>query len=445
MATKILCSTENRHICFHNSPCVVTMQEWDEQRFLDTMSKKGLSIKKNCDVVIIDGVVADIGENLISKYQTLPDLQIIDAQNLVLMPGLLDCHTHSVFAGSRAHETVMKSQGMTVEDIAETGGGILSTVKATRQASRQTLTRSFQNHARDALEKGVVLLEAKTGYGLNPVEERKLLEAIYHAYPDENSSQLPMVAPTYLGPHAPSPEYRGLDNYIQALIEDLPNIVSLGTSLAKKGMALPLASDIFLERNHFSKEQAEKWLGASLQHGLDIHIHADVFSRSGGAELACELARRVEQTDTKRRSYGRILSIDHCQYSTESDLMRLAALGVASVTLPSASFFSSMPFVDAKRLRSSGIRAAIASNFNPGTSPANNIWFACYLALSHCGFSLSEVYAAVTVNAAHALGVENTFGKIECGKKATIVAFEGTAAEDFFSSALGEHVRFVVK
>lgn len=446
MTTKIFCSTENRHICFQNSPCVVTMQDWDDERSIDTMSKKGLSIKKGVDVVIIDGIVVDIDENIIFKYQHLSDLQVIDAKNLVLMPGLIDCHTHSVFAGSRANEIVMKSQGMSLDDIAEVGGGILATMTATRVASRQTLSCLFKNHAKHSLEMGVVLMEAKTGYGLNPEEERKLLESIYQAYSDEKDHHLlPMVAPTYFGLHAQSPDYRGLDNYLQVLIEDLPNIVSLANTFHKNKMILPLGVDIFLDRNHFSKEQAEKWLGASLQHGLDIHIHADVSSRSGGAELACELARRVEQTETKRRSKGRMLSIDHCQYSTESDLMRLAALGVVAVTLPSTGFFTGTPFVDAKRFRSSGIRSAIASNFNPGTSPANNIWFACYLALSQCGFSLSEVYAAVTVNAAHALGVENTFGKIECGKKASIVAFEGTAAEDFFSSPLGEHVRYVVK
>lgn len=446
MTAKILCPSENRHICFQNSPCVITMQDWDEERTRDTMSKKGLSIKKNYDVMISDGVVLEMGENILSKYKDFVNLLVIDAQNLVLMPGLIDCHTHPIFAGSCANDLVMKSRGMTAEDIEKLGGGIQSVVHETRAASKQNLSRSFQNHAFHALQKGIVLLEAKTGYGLNPAEERRLLEAVYLALSDEDTQRpLPLIAPTYFGPHAQSPDYRGLDNYIQALIEDLPNVIAISQEMSCKKKALPLAVDVFLERNHFSKEQAEKWLCSSMQYGLDVHIHADKMSRSGGAELACELARRAEQTETSRRPKGRVLSIEHCSYSTESDLVRLASLGVACVTLPTESFFNDLPFLDAKKLRSSGIRSVIASNFNPQTSPANSIWFACYLALSKCGFSLPEVYAAVTVNAAHALGAENMLGKIECGQKASIVAFEGTSAEDFFSSALGEHVKYVIK
>ena len=444
MTTQVYSTKKYENIIFCNSPCVVTMQNWNEECQSDLLSQKALQIQKNVDVVICNGVFAEIGEKLLKKYEHLPQLQVIDAQNLVLMPGLIDSHTHSIFAGSRSNETILQSQGLTYEEIAKKGGGIISTVKATRACSKKELTEKFRINAQQALHRGVVVLETKTGYGLNIKEEKKILEAMYDAYLDDTNHELPILAPTYLGPHAESPDFRGLDNYLQSLVEDLPNIALIGENATKKGLALPLAADIFLERNYFTKEHAEIWLGACLQHGLDIHIHADEFSRSGGAELAAELARRLEQTSTKRRTKGRVLSIDHCQYSTESDLIRLASLGVSAVVLPATSFFSKIPFIESKRMRSSEIRAAIASDFNPGSAPINNLWFSCYLALSQCGFSLAEIYAGVTVNAAFALGVENKYGSIEVGRPATLVGFTGNSPEDFFNSPIGDHVRYVV-
>ncbi|MES2615867.1 MAG: amidohydrolase family protein [Bdellovibrionota bacterium] len=416
----------------------------NEESQKDLLSHKSLQIRKNVDVVICNGVFAEIGEHLLKKYEQLPQLQIIDAQNLVLMPGLIDCHTHSIFAGSRSNETILKSQGLSFDEIAKKGGGIISTVKATRACTKEELTHKFKVHAQQALSRGVVLLETKTGYGLNVAEEKKLLESLYDAYLDNTQHDLPMLAPTYFGPHTESPDFRGLDNYLQTLVEDLPNIALMGDNAVKKGIALPLAADIFLERNYFTKEHASIWLGACLQHGLDIHIHADEFSRSGGAEIAVELARRLEQTSSKKRDKGRVLSVDHCQYATESDLIKLSKLGVAAVVLPATSFFSNIPYIDSGRLRSSEIRVAIASNFNPGTAPMNNLWFSCYLSLSQCGFSLAEIYAGVTINAAFALGVENSFGSIEQGKRATMVGFLGNAPEDFFNSPIGDHVQYVV-
>ena len=425
MTTKIYSTKKYENIILCNSPCVITLENWGEDSQSQINTLKPLQIKKGIDVFICNGVVKELGEKLFAKYESLPQLEMIDARNLVLMPGLVDCHTHSIFAGSRSNETILKSQGLSYEEIAHKGGGILSTVKSTRACSKEELTNKFKRHAQQSLNRGVVLLESKTGYGLNVKEEKKLLEAMYDAYLEKDHSYLPKLSPTYLAPHAQSPDFHSLDSYLQTLLEDLPNIARLGEEAAKKGIALPLAADIFLERNYFTKEHAEIWLGACLQHGLDVHIHADEFSRSGGAELASELARRLEQTVSKRRKKGRVLSIDHGQYATESDLIKLSSLGVCAVALPSTSFFSSLSYIEAKKLRSSEIRVAIASDFNPGSAPMNNIWFSSYLALSQCGFSLAEIIAGVTINGAFALGADKDYGSIEPGKKATLVAFEG--------------------
>lgn len=443
MDTKIFSLQKNPNLIFTNSPCVITMQNCGNDK--NITPAKRLGVQTQCDVVIENGVFREVAPNISKKYAHLPDLQVIDASKMVLMPGLIDCHTHSVYAGTRANETVMKAQGVSYEEIAAKGGGISSTVKHTRAASQEELSETFRMNARRSLERGVVLLESKTGYGLNPVEERKLLSAMYDAYKGgDHATELPFLAPTYLGPHASSPDYRGLDNYIQALIEDLPNVAALSEAALRRGIALPICADIFLERNYFSKEQSELWLSAALQHGFDLHIHSDEFSRGGGAELAAELAQRAEQTATKRRKKGRVLTVDHCQYSTESDFVRLAALGVTAVALPATSFFSRIPYVDAKKWRASGVRIAIGSDFNPGSAPANSIWFSCYLALTYCGFSLDEVYAGVTCHAAYALGAEDKFGKIEVGRPASLVGFLGKNPEDFFASPLGDHVQVVV-
>jgi imidazolonepropionase len=293
----------------------------------------------------------------------------------------------------------------------------------------------------------VVLMEAKTGYGLSPAEETRHLQVLCKvieasALPE---SLLPRIAPTLLGPHAASPDFRGLDAYIQALLETLPQCADMVKPLNERGLCQPLAADIFVERNHFTKEQGEKWLGSALGLGVDAHIHADEFSRSGGSELALALARRVEQTQVRKRRYGRVLSVNHCQYSTEADLTKLNVMGVAAVALPSTSFFSNIPYVEAMKWRASGVRIAIGTDFNPGSAPFNNIWFAAHLALTRCGFSLPEVLAGVTFNAAYALGAEDTHGRLEVGGLANLIAFEGTEPEDFFASPLGDHLRYVVR
>jgi imidazolonepropionase len=212
-----------------------------------------------------------------------------------------------------------------------------------------------------------------------------------------------------------------------------------------KGTLAGVAADVFVERNYFTKEQGEKWLAAALSHGLDVHVHADEFSRSGGSEIAIALAARQEQHKNNRRKNARVLSVDHCQFASDEDLKELAARDVVAVALPTTSFFSNISYISAQKWRQSGVRAVIATDFNPGSSPSNSLWFAAYLALTKCGFTMPEVYAGVTVNAARALGVENDFGVLKEGAAANLVAFYGTTPEDFFASPMGDHVAFVMR
>lgn len=443
-------------LVFKDAACVVTMDCADVLS-LESTSPLILGCRKDVDVVIRDGKVVAIGPgegqnfegaagtSLASQSSSATgSVEIISAKGLTLMPGLVDAHCHPMFAGSRASETVLKSQGMSYEEIASRGGGISSTTKATRASSDEQLTSFYQTHAQTALARGVVLLEAKTGYGLNPAEELRHLKCLYAAY-DTQNALLPQMAPTLLGPHAASPDYHGLDPYVQELIDFLPHYAAAAKEAESRGVGLPLAADIFIERGYFTKEHGDRWLAAALQHGLDVHIHADEFSRSGGSELAIELAQRREQTNAPRKQKGgRVLSVDHCQYATETDLAKLQRLGVVAVVLPTTSFFSDLPYVEAKRMRSSGIQVAIASDFNPGSAPINSLWFAAFLALTRCGFSLPEIFSGVTTNAAKALGAHDNYGQIVVGKPGHLVAFQGTSPEDFFASPLGDHIAHVV-
>lgn len=418
-----------KSLLFKNASCVVTLIPFPEAQQVQNLDLD-LGVQRNCDVLISDGVITQIGKNLGTADE------VIDARGLVLMPGLVDAHTHSVYGGSRAKETVQKAKGVSYESIAAQGGGIPASMKMTRALSEEELSEIFVRNAQQSLQRGVVLLESKTGYGLNPKEEIKMLAAMTQAYTDES---LPYLSPTFLGPHAASPDYPSLESYIQALIESLPEIKKAAGSHER---ILPLAADIFIERNYFTKEHGEKWLGACLEHGLNIHIHADEFSRSGGCEVAIALSQRTNQTASSAR---RILSVDHCQYATEADLSTLARLGVVAVALPATSFFSNIPFIDGNKWRSSGIDVAIASDFNPGSAPLNNLWFSAYLALTRCKMSLQEVYKGITLNGARALGAEKMgFGAIIPGSCARIVAFSGTEPEDLVASPIGDHVRYVV-
>jgi len=280
---------------------------------------------------------------------------------------------------------------------------------------------------------------------LNVEQELRMLQCLYEAHQGELSTQpLPFMAPTILGPHAASPELHGLDNYIQALIDSLPQFISLSKKYSDLINVGQLAVDVFLERNYFTREQAERWLTASLQHGMDVHVHADEFSRSGGCETAIALAQRLEQTPDRARKTGRVLSVDHLQYATESDLVKAQSLGVMPVVLPLTSFFSNLSYVEGRKLRSAGVRAAIASDFNPGSAPMNSLWFAAFLALVKAGFATSEVLTGITCNAAYAMGIESTHGVLKAGRPAKMIMFEGSCPEDFFATPTGDHLKLVV-
>jgi imidazolonepropionase len=438
---------QNSHVIFASSGESFLLKKASCTLTLSSNSNHGdpntdLGIVRDTDILIQNGIVLDIRFD-ISPDHLPPNTRILDARKWVVMPGLVDAHVHPIFAGNRAAETVMKAQGLSYEEIAARGGGIRVTANATRAASDDELQENFLRHAQNALQRGVVLMDAKTGYGLSSSEELRHIRCLVEACAKE--PHRPAIAATLLGPHSASPDFSDFDRFLDSLVANLPEMARMSQEAIKKGLLVSASSDIFVERNYFSKEHGRRWLNAALEHNLDVHIHADEFSRSGGAELAFELAQKQGQKPPRAQKNGRVLSIDHCQFASESDLRQLATVGVVATALPCTSFISGIPYVEASKWRSSGVSVAIASDFNPGSAPINNLWLACYLALTKCGFSMTEVIRGVTRNAAMAVGAEDIFGSIVIGKPANLIAFEGSKPEDFFASPVGDHLRLVMR
>ena len=314
-------------------------------------------------------------------------------------PGLIDCHTHLVYGGSRAGEFELRLEGATYEEIARAGGGILSTVKATRAATEETLLGAAERRAHRLLSEGVTVLEVKSGYGLDVETELKMLRVARAL-----GKSLPIqVCTTFLGAHALPPEFADRpDDYIDVVCGDaLPRV-------AEEGLAD--AVDAFCEGIGFSPEQTARVFDAARAHGLPVKLHADQLSDLGGAALASE--------------YG-ALSADHLEYTSEAGVAAMAAAGTVAVLLPGAFYFlreTKLPPI--QQFRDHGVPIALATDSNPGSSPAHSLLLMLNMACTLFRMTPEEALAGVTRNAASALGIAETHGTLEVGKAADFAVWD---------------------
>jgi len=325
-----------------------------------------------------------------------------DARGAWITPGLVDCHTHLVYAGNRANEFELRLKGATYEQIARAGGGILSTVKATRAASEDALLAAAQRRLVRWQEEGATLIEVKSGYGLDRDTELRMLRVA------RRLSGL-TVKTTFLGAHALPEEYKGrADDYIAFVCEEvLP---------AAAGEKLVDAVDAFCERIAFTPEQTRRVFDKAKALGLPVKLHADQLSDLGGAALAAR--------------HG-ALSADHIEFSGEAGIAAMKAAGTVAVLLPGAFYFlkeKQLPPLDA--LRRQGVPIALATDHNPGSSPLSSPLLVLNMACTLFGMTPEEALAGMTRNAARALGLQASHGTLEVGKQADLALWEiGTPAE----------------
>ncbi len=362
--------------------------------------------------LIEDGAVLVRGErieavgaaaDLLAAY---PDEPRFDAGGRVVLPGFVDPHTHLVWAGDRAAEFEMRLQGKTYLEIQAAGGGILSTVRATRGANLQTLLDETTPRARALFRHGTTTAEAKTGYGLDLSSELRQLEALLDL---DRSGPLEIV-PTYLGAHAIAPEYTNdPDGYTRVVCEEqLPALKDWWQRHAP-GRRLPFV-DIFCETGAFTLEQSRRVLTAARALGFPLKIHADEFDNLGGASLAAELGAA---------------SADHLVKTSESDIRAMAAAGVVAVSLPCTPFGLADPhYTPAKAILAAGGLLAIASDINPGTGWCENMQFVIALACRYLRLTPAQAIAAATINAAQAIGRAADIGSIETGKQADLLVLQ---------------------
>lgn len=351
------------------------------------------------------GVITDYGTMTDMPADAFENAEIIDAKGGCVMPMFCDSHTHIVYAGSRDGEFRDKIAGLSYEEIAARGGGILNSVDLLHETSEDELYRQSLARLLEVRAMGTAAIEIKSGYGLSTEDELKMLRVIRRL---KSASELTVKA-TFLGAHDVSRAYRGRQDEYVALVcnEMIP-------AVAAEGLAEYV--DVFCDKGFFTVEDTEKILEAGLKYSLVPKIHANELAVSGGVQVGVKY---------------NALSVDHLEQSTDAEIACLKGRGTMPTMLPGASFFSRLPYGRAKDYIAAGLPLALASDYNPGSSPSGNMRFVMALACIQMRLTAAQAFNAVTINGAYAMGLGVTHGSVTVGKRSHLIITEPLPSLDF--------------
>ena len=380
-----------------NAAQLVTLAGPRRVRICEEMSD--VAVVNDGGMLIRDGMISATGTSAQIERVAPADAETVDAGGRVVLPGFVDAHAHPVFGGNRVDEFEMRASGASYEEIAASGGGIRSTMRKTRTATEAELEQQALRHVRRFIACGTTTLEAKSGYGLSVEDELKMLRVI-RSLPDESGIE---VVPTFLGAHAVPPEFEGnIAGYADLVMNEmLPRV-----------MAEDLAEycDIFCESGYFDNEIARRILKDAKRQGLQLRMHVDQLTNSGGAALAAELGATTA---------------DHLEQTEEDGIAALKAANVQPVLLPGSVYaLGKTRYPRARDMIEAGLAVVLATDFNPGSSPTPSIPMVLSLAATHMKMTPAEGVTAATINAAYSLGRGDRIGSLEPGKVANFAIFD---------------------
>lgn len=384
-------------LLINNANEVLTLASTTEgPRRREEMSEIG--IQTNVSILVENNLIKMIAplEEIKMVFPNLvEEAEVVDATGKIVMPGLVDCHTHLVHGGTREHELNMRLSGKSYMEIMNAGGGIHYTTTKTRETSFDDLYEKTVHHLNDFLRYGITTVEAKSGYGLDWATEKKQLEV---AKKLQETHRMDIVS-TFMGAHAVPKEYKGNEDAFVDLIinEMIPKVAE---------QQLAEFNDVFCEKGVFTPEQSRRILLAGKEYGLTPKIHADEIEPYEGAELAAEVGA---------------ISAEHLLVASDEGIEAMAKSGTIAVLLPGTAFFLRAPYARGRLMVDSGVPVAISTDFNPGSSPTISLPYIQNLACMNMGMTMEEVLCATTINAAHAINRGDKIGTLEAGKQADLL------------------------
>jgi imidazolonepropionase len=393
---------DHKNFVITNLTEAITLSPLAEQLRFTGIKATDLGRIKNAWIAVDDGKISGVGSGTLAKQ--FASYKQLDFAGCIALPGLIDAHTHPVFAGIRADEFCMRLDGATYEEIARNGGGIQSSVSRTTAASESDLENHVRDRMRTSAQHGVTTIEMKSGYGLTIDEELRHLRIIQKI----KKTSIQTISSTCLALHAVPKNQSSAKAWADLCAEQLLPVV--------KAENLADAVDAFVENGYFSAKDCEHYLQTAQTLGLNIRLHADEFSNSEAAICAAKFGA---------------LSADHLQHADQEGIKAMAKAGVVALLLPGTSLYTSIPYTDSRPFKDVGCAVGLATDFNPGSCPIDNLRLILTIGALHCKLTMAEAVAAVTWVAARALRLEKTKGALTPGRDADLLLMPLASCEEF--------------